>query len=36
MDLGYSGYDSIVLVDNVVYGNDLITATAENMSDYPF
>lgn len=36
MDLGYSGYSEIVLVDNVVYGNDLITATADNMADYPF
>lgn len=35
-DLGYAGYGDIVLVENVVYGNDLITATAENMADYPF
>ena len=36
MDLGYSGYETISLVDNVVYGADLITANAENMADYPF
>ena len=36
MDLGYSGYNAISLVDNVVYGADLITATADNMADYPF
>lgn len=36
MDLGYAGYNTIKLVDNVVYGADLITATAENMADYPF
>ena len=36
MDLGYSGYSAISLVDNVVYGADLITATADNMADYPF
>lgn len=36
MDLGYAGYNTITLVDNVVYGADLITATADNMADYPF
>lgn len=36
LDLGYSGYNAIKLVNNVVYGSDLITATAENMADYPF
>lgn len=36
MDLGYSGYNAISLVDNVVYGADLITAAADNMADYPF
>lgn len=35
-DLGFTGYTSIKLVDNVVYGNDLITFTAENMAEYPF
>lgn len=35
-DLGYSGYNSITMVDNVIYGNDMLTATAENMEDYPF
>lgn len=36
MDLGYAGYNAITMVDNVIYGADMITATAENMADYPY
>ena len=36
LDLGYSGYESITLVENVVYGADMIVANAENMADYPY
>jgi len=35
-DLGYTGYESITLNGNVVYGSDTLSATKENMADYPF
>lgn len=35
-DLGYVGYDSITLDENVIYGNDTLSATKGNMGDYPF
>ena len=35
-DLGYNGYNSVVVKDNVIYGNDMLTATKDNMADYPF
>lgn len=38
MDLGvpYPGYDNITLDGNVLYGKSWVTATAENVDDYPF
>ena len=35
-DLGYPGYNSVVVNGNVIYGSDMLTATKENMADYPF
>ena len=35
-DLGYTGYESITLDGNVIYGSDTLSATKENMADYPF
>lgn len=35
-NLDYTGYESIILKDNVIYGSDMLTATKENMDDYPF
>ena len=38
MDLGipYPGYDNIMVDGKVLYGKSWVTATAENMGDYPF
>lgn len=35
-DLEYTGYHAITLNGNVIYGNDTLSATKENMADYPF
>lgn len=36
MDLGITGYNSIRLVDKVIFGQAFVEVTKENMADYPF
>lgn len=36
IDLGYSGYNSITMNGNVIYGDDVEEATAETTDQYPF
>ncbi|VAW22945.1 Ribose ABC transport system, periplasmic ribose-binding protein RbsB (TC 3.A.1.2.1) [hydrothermal vent metagenome] len=36
MDLDITGYNSIRLVDKVIYGQAFVEVTKENMADYPF
>ncbi|MCF6327484.1 MAG: autoinducer 2 ABC transporter substrate-binding protein [Devosiaceae bacterium] len=36
MDLGITGYNSVRLVDKVIFGQAFVEVTKENMADYPF
>jgi len=36
MDLGVTGYNSIRLVDKVIFGQAFVEVTKENMAEYPF
>lgn len=35
-DLGYAGYTSVTMTDNVIYGDDVLEAVADTVEDYPF
>jgi len=36
MDLGITGYNSVRLVDKVIFGQAFVEVTKENMAEYPF